>query len=338
MTTNSETNTTQIYNILSIDGGGIKVLYSIYMLQHFEKIYCKPNGKTISQYFDMFCGTSGGGIVALSLACDISIDTIAQIFEEYSEKIFPGHNSGPVMSKIYTIYRTIKMIFGAKYDNKALRELAYSIFGEKTLWDIKHKVCIPSFCLDTASNYVFGSDDFNKDVKLVDVVLATSAAPTYFPVHFIPEYGHFVDGGVWANNPAFVGIDEALKYHVGKTHQSYRILSLGNINTKPKIVPESNKNFWNILNIPHLVSIMFDSDRQETCNNCKIVSQFTNGFLVRITANDNNFIRFENDIELDNSDKKVMATIHHNSLKYSELLTTQGSVEYNKKRVYQFFI
>lgn len=333
----TEINNQQVYNILSIDGGGIKVLYTIYMLQHFENVFCKPYGKRINQYFDMFCGTSGGGIVALSLACDISIDAIAKIFEDHADKLFPGHNCGYFMSKINAIYRTIKMIFGAKYDNKALIDLAYSIFGEKTLQDIKYKVCIPSFCLDTSSNVVFGSNNFDKDVKLVDVILATSAAPTYFPVHFIPEYGHFVDGGIWANNPSFVGIDEALKYYVGKTHRTYRLLSLGNINTKPKSIPKSNKNYWNILNIPHLVNIMFDSDSQETCNNCRIVTNYVDSLIVRITANDNKFIKFDNDIALDDADKKVIATIKYNSLKYSELLTQKGSYEYNRKKVYKFF-
>jgi len=44
---------------------------------------------------------------------------------------------------------------------------------------------------------------------MVDVAMATSAAPTYFPAARID--GHrLIDGGVWANNPSVVAIAEAL--------------------------------------------------------------------------------------------------------------------------------
>jgi patatin-like phospholipase/acyl hydrolase len=45
--------------------------------------------------------------------------------------------------------------------------------------------------------------------RYVDVALATSAAPTYLPIHNI-DSSQFVDGGVWANNPSLVGLMEYL--------------------------------------------------------------------------------------------------------------------------------
>ena len=45
---------------------------------------------------------------------------------------------------------------------------------------------------------------------VVDVVMATTAAPTYFP-HAVVERGSmYVDGGLWANNPTMVGIVESM--------------------------------------------------------------------------------------------------------------------------------
>jgi len=44
---------------------------------------------------------------------------------------------------------------------------------------------------------------------MVEVAMATSAAPAYFPAAHVD--GHrLVDGGVWANNPSVVGVAEAV--------------------------------------------------------------------------------------------------------------------------------
>jgi hypothetical protein len=54
--------------------------------------------------------------------------------------------------------------------------------------------------------------------KLVDVCLATSAAPIFLPLAELEfpnpppgRFEHFADGGLWANNPTLVGLIEALK-------------------------------------------------------------------------------------------------------------------------------
>ena len=55
------------FKILSIDGGGIKGLYSSKIIEHFEEQFdCN-----IGEHFDMICGTSTGGILALALSLNI---------------------------------------------------------------------------------------------------------------------------------------------------------------------------------------------------------------------------------------------------------------------------
>jgi uncharacterized protein len=44
---------------------------------------------------------------------------------------------------------------------------------------------------------------------MVDVAMATSAAPAYFAAAYV-DCHRLVDGGVWANNPSVVGITEAV--------------------------------------------------------------------------------------------------------------------------------
>ena len=61
--------------------------------------------------------------------------------------------------------------------------------------------------------------------RMVDVALATSAAPTYFRP---TEDGGFrlLDGGLWANNPIMVGVVEAITA-LGASRERIRVLSLG---------------------------------------------------------------------------------------------------------------
>jgi hypothetical protein len=65
---------------------------------------------------------------------------------------------------------------------------------------------------------------------MVDVALATSAAPTYLPIH---EHKNilYADGGLWANNPALCGLLEALKFFVGpeKQFKTFKILSISSV-------------------------------------------------------------------------------------------------------------
>jgi len=213
------------FKILCIDGGGIKGLYSSTILEHLEQRYGHP-----SEYFDMICGTSTGGLIALCLALKIPAAEINRIYSEQGRKIFPRRTwLGGIIRQTF---------WKGKYKDRPLREVLEAVFGGKTVGDLDNLVCIPSYSLTDARPWVFKRDhgilDRDNGTSLVDVALATSAAPTYFPLCEIPAYNHkqFVDGGVWANNPTLVGIIEALAYFVGKDKpfNSVKILSVSSLN------------------------------------------------------------------------------------------------------------
>lgn len=52
---------------------------------------------------------------------------------------------------------------------------------------------------------------------MIDIGLATSAAPTYFPSILI-ENNQYVDGGIFANNPSMIAYTEAVDHFLNKTH------------------------------------------------------------------------------------------------------------------------
>jgi hypothetical protein len=69
---------------------------------------------------------------------------------------------------------------------------------------------------------------FSTDYKslIVDVALATSAAPTYFQQHMTKESIGLIDGGIWANNPIAVAVTEAIGILKWPADELF-ILSLG---------------------------------------------------------------------------------------------------------------
>lgn len=88
---------------------------------------------------------------------------------------------------------------------------------------------------DLAKTHVFESrkakyspDD---DLSLCDVILATTAAPTYFQSHSIENLGCFVDGGLRANNPSMIAYTKHRSYLNDEENEETKanvfILSIG---------------------------------------------------------------------------------------------------------------
>ena len=217
----SDKNPKPVFKILAIDGGGIRGLYSAEMLAVFEERF----ETSVAKHFDMICGTSTGGLIALALATGHSAAGVSMFYKEFGPQIFP-----PMFS--WTGLR--KQVFGGgKYSNDALRQVLEQLFGGKRIGDSECLLCIPSYSLTMARPYIFRFDHpeggLGRDNGrlCVEVALATSAAPTYFPMVEVDKH-QLIDGGVCANNPALVGLMEALRHFVGtdKAFGSVEILSL----------------------------------------------------------------------------------------------------------------
>jgi hypothetical protein len=69
---------------------------------------------------------------------------------------------------------------------------------------------------------------FERDYKekVVDIALATAAAPTYFPTQRSAAGTPLLDGGMWANNPVGLAVVEAIGV-LGWAPTSLHVLSLG---------------------------------------------------------------------------------------------------------------
>ena len=216
------------FKILSIDGGGIKGLYPAKILQQIEERY---NTK-IADQFNMICGTSTGGLIALALSIGKPASEIVSLYQDKGQYIFP-EPSNRIGRKLQS---SRQLLFKGKYKQEPLKETLVEFFGEKTLAEAQTYLCIPSYNLTMGMPRVFknphGSFFKDANIRMVDAALATSAAPSYLPIHQINN-ALYCDGGMWANNPTLCGLLEALEHFVGdgKEYDSYSILSLPTIST-----------------------------------------------------------------------------------------------------------
>jgi len=204
MTINSENDSRKPqFQILALDGGGIKGLFSAAFLAKLEE----DLAIRITDHFDLLTGTSTGGIIALGLAAGLKPKEIVDFYKVHGPNIF-NYKGGKVA-------KWCKHLQGVLYNSEYLENALRDAFGEITLGECKKRVVIPSYNLDRDSVYIFKTGHHprlrrDQHVPLWKVAMATSAAPTYFSSFKKIDHIRLIDGGIWANNPSVVGITEAV--------------------------------------------------------------------------------------------------------------------------------
>ncbi|MEZ5938368.1 MAG: CBASS cGAMP-activated phospholipase [Hyphomonadaceae bacterium] len=137
------------------------------------------------------------------------------------------------------IWRTLDLLRNVrhpKYRSEALRKLIVDFIDpEMRIGDLKHRVLVTSVNVTKGSPQVFKTGHhptFVRDPKkrVVDVALATSAAPTFFEMHTI-DNERFVDGGLYANSPDLLAVHEATKF-LGAKEEDVSVLSVGTTTAK----------------------------------------------------------------------------------------------------------
>lgn len=216
--------------------------------------------------FDLIAGTSVGGIIALGIANEVPAAQIKEAFERDGTEIFSARKA-PTTS-VGKFCDVLRCLLKPKYDPGALRKTITDIIGaETTLGDLKHPCIVPTVCLTKGGPQIFKTDhhsDFGSDhrLKAVDVALATSAAPTYFPIAEIAD-GLYADGGLYANSPDFIAVHEA-EHFFGVNLADIRVLSVGTTTSKFSFAHDHGTRFgllkWSLGQ--RLVQAMLSSQQQ----------------------------------------------------------------------------
>jgi uncharacterized protein len=276
------------FRILSIDGGGLRGIIPLVMLEHLLKITGRPS---VAESFDLIAGTSTGGIIACALSLKtngqptFSIEDIKGIYTRYGAAIFPVPWLG------------IKSLFAPKYNTKGLEEVLHKYFGQHTLQDCKTPVFISAYDVNNYNTFYYSSRFINPtsagsmgntQFRVADICRSTSAAPTYFASHhfsFLNDHTqsqsthNLVDGGVYLNNPALAAVTEVLEHRRDPLYTCDRpialedifVLSLGTGFSAKTITPSQGRNWGQIKWARNLFEIMMQGNSQSVHKQMKVL-------------------------------------------------------------------
>jgi hypothetical protein len=199
---------------ISIDGGGIRgviVTKALGMLE--EKL-----GRPLHDVFRLTAGTSTGSIIAAGLASGLAAEHLYQMYLRLSGEVFQK-----------SIRTALWYIFNHRYLNQPLIKALQTYFGDMTVGDL-WKANPPTDIVLTTFDVVENRTRFIKSYKseyqdwpLVKAILASSAAPTYFP----SVDGRFIDGGVGSyNNPCYLAAYEVV-YSLPWKPEETTLISIG---------------------------------------------------------------------------------------------------------------
>ena len=229
------------FQALALTGGGYRGLFTAKALAVIENATKHP----IGQNFDLISGTSIGGIIALAAAFEVPMDQVVEVFEAHGTEIFPPHQKPTTtFGKLQDLLR-----FRAKprYNDESLRYVITKLIpAAATLADAKHPVAIPAVNLTEGRPQIFKTRhlaEWNRDwkLKVVDIALATAAAPTFFP---LAEIGNnlYADGGLFANAPDLVALHEA-EHFFNVAPTAFRLLSIGTTTQKYSVSYAAGRDF-----------------------------------------------------------------------------------------------
>lgn len=217
--------------ILELDGGGQRGYLSLSFLIKFVQLW-GINPAEIWKYFDVICGTSVGGLLALGLATGKDPNNLTSFFTDTSQLVFSTNgvrsNQATTLEKLASIGITGVPFYATNpatpYGSALLVSEVQTLFGANTMQSLLTNVIVPTYKVElkaettdiSTGTYTLCSNvnypDFDGQDELIsNVALSTSAAPFYLPSLALTNAspntlnGRYIDGGVYQNNPASFG-------------------------------------------------------------------------------------------------------------------------------------
>ncbi len=255
--------------ILCIDGGGMRGIIPATIISKLAiKLKEFEEDKPFYSYFDLICGTSTGGLIALGLSTSPLISNLKKEEGEdtlvtYEEEIlsFLDKLKGKKRKKANaptlitrgtdcsslldfykidgkSIFHSESRFFGQllkdKYEPKHIENFLYKTFQNSKMNQCLVPTMVVSYDAAEGKPFSFRSWDKN-DFYVREAARATSAAPTYFPPAIIFDRNtnkrrYLIDGGIIANNPVLMAYSDARQLY--PNCKKFHILSISTASTE----------------------------------------------------------------------------------------------------------
>ncbi|MBN9409688.1 MAG: patatin-like phospholipase family protein [Burkholderiales bacterium] len=205
------------FNVLSLDGGGSKGVYTLGVLKEFEAACDRP----LSEFFQLIYGTSTGAIIASLLALGKSVSEIQTIYSEIIPRVMSRKTS--------------------KHRSSELEKCANEVFGESKFDAFKTGVGIVATNNDKHRPMIFKSAAalsytmrstfaLGFGCTIAEALMASTAATPFFLARQV-KTAHSdlitaIDGGFVANNPTLFAINDAVKA-LGIPENEIKVLNVG---------------------------------------------------------------------------------------------------------------
>ncbi len=225
---------------IAIDGGGIRGVMVTKALSLVEEKLGFPFHSRI----ELAAGTSTGSIIAAGLAAGLEAKAMNQLYLGLGTKIFPK-----------SLRTLLWPFFNYRYPSRPLEAALSQYLGNKTLgdlWSAKLQTDLVITVFDVVENRTLFLKPYKPAYEgwsLVKAVLASSAAPTYFP----SVEGRYVDGGVGSyGNPCYLAAYEIM-FVLGWPLEETTLISLGTGRDPNTIQPGEVNHFLPVQYVTPLI-------------------------------------------------------------------------------------
>lgn len=255
--------------ILSIDGGGIKgIIPAMVLVELEERIKLKTGNPEafLADYFDLFAGTSTGGILTCLLLCPSKDNPEYPRFTAREAlDLYVRHGS-----EIFEIKGFKKFLarFGwvkERYDEEVLERILMEYFGDVKLSELIKPCVITAYNIELRKAHLFRQKvakerGSSRDFYVRDVCRATSAAPTFFSVAEIYSLAGvrypLLDGGIFATNPSLSAFVEIKKDPKDLIIKDIYVMSLGTGISKKSYDSDELRNTKALFVVPALLDMI----------------------------------------------------------------------------------
>ena len=247
---------------IAIDGGGIKGVIVTKALSMVEE----QLGYPLHERTELTAGTSTGSIIAAGLALGLEAKTLNELYLELGNEIF-HKASAPLLWPL----------FNYRYPNHPLKKALDKYLGEIKGWLNYGKPNIPLMWSSPPSTWLKAAHALSSPTKsnyadwsVVKAVMASAAAPTYFP----SIEGRYVDGGVGSyGNPCYLAAYEIM-FILGWKLKETTLISIGTGRDPNNIKPGEVNHF---LPLRYITPILDAFQVSAADQQVELVSKLFNG-------------------------------------------------------------